>query len=70
MNKPITVAAEEFHNDLIDLINNSGLPFFIIESMMKDLMQEIHSASEKQLMIDKEKYNKFLKESISEKDGV
>lgn len=69
MNKPITVVADEFNNQLVNLVNNSGLPFFIIENIMKDLLSEIHSASKKQLEIDRTKYNDFLKQSKAESDG-
>lgn len=70
MNKPITVAADELNNQLIDLINNSGLPFFIIESILKDILQEVHGASKKQLEIDKKIFQKSLSKTASEEDGV
>lgn len=69
MKKPITVATEEFSNQLVDLINNSGLPFMIIEYEMKSLLSEIHSASKKQLELDKKEYEDYLKKTTSEKDG-
>ena len=62
MNKPITIIAEEFNNQLTDLINKSGLPFFIVESIMKNLMSEINYASKKQLEMDKAKYALSLKD--------
>ena len=69
MNKPITIIVDEFKNKMVNLINNSGIPFFIIESILKDLIQEVHIASQKQLESDKARYNKTLNESKSEKDG-
>lgn len=61
MNKPITIIADEFNNKLVNLINESGLPFFIIESIMNNLINEIHYASKKQLEMDKTKYLNSLK---------
>lgn len=61
--KPITLVKEEFVNNLVDLCNNSGLPFFIIESTLKDFIQEVHIASQKQLEADKVQYETALKES-------
>lgn len=68
MNKPITIVADEFKYKMVDIINNSELPFFIVESTLKDLIQEVHIASQKQLESDKSLYNKILNESKSEKD--
>lgn len=61
--KPITLVKDEFVNNLVDLCNNSGLPFFIIESTLKDFVQEVHIASQKQLEADKVQYEIALKES-------
>ena len=55
-NKPITVLRDEFINKAVELCNDSGLPFFVIEDVLKNLLQEIHSASLKQLEDDKKRY--------------
>ena len=68
MNKPITILADEFKTNLVNLINNSKLPFFIIESIMKDCINEIHVASQRQLEMDKIKYNES-QSKCEEKDG-
>lgn len=57
MNKPITILVEEFKSKQIDLINNSDLPFFAVESVLKDCLNEVHIASIRQLEMDKSKYN-------------
>lgn len=69
MKKPITVAIDEFSNQLVELINNSELPFIVIEYEIKNLLSEIRIASEKQLRIDKKAYEEYLKKTTSEKDG-
>lgn len=63
--KPLTLVKEDFTNSLVDLCNNSGLPFFIIENVLKDFIQEVHIASQKQLEADKAQYNKALKDTKS-----
>ena len=55
-NKPITLIREDFIQDMVSLCNNSGLPFFVIEDIIKNLLREIHEASEQQLAADKQKY--------------
>jgi hypothetical protein len=55
-NKPITIIREEFIQALVELCNNSGLPFFVIEDVLKGMLQEVHSANLKQLEEDKKRY--------------
>lgn len=58
--KPITLVHEEFVADLTSIINNSKLPAFIIEPVLKDLYLEIKAMSQRQLARDKEIYNQSL----------
>lgn len=59
--KPITIIADDFLNNIVDLINNSGLPYFIIESILKDCVDKVHMASQQQLKLDKKHYEQELK---------
>ena len=45
INKPLTIARQEFIDSVIDLCNNSNLPYFCMESIIKDILSEIHQAS-------------------------
>lgn len=54
--KPITIAREDFKNSLITLCNDSELPFFCIEDILKDLIQQVHAASLEQYQRDKGEY--------------
>lgn len=64
MNKPITVAYEEFKQELADLINKSGLPAFVIEPVLQNYLNETRVAADKQYKIDKERYDNSLKENV------
>lgn len=58
--KPITVAHAEFMGELVKVVNDSQLPFFIVESSLKEFISELHDASIKQLDADKMKYSQQL----------
>lgn len=55
-NKPITVVREEFISSLCALINNSGLPMFAIESILRDIAAETKVVAQKQYEIDKKAF--------------
>lgn len=61
--KPITVVRAEFIEKLADTINNSMLPAFIIEPILKDMYLETKAMSQKQYEIDKSNYEKNLSDS-------
>lgn len=58
--KPITLVREEFITNMVDLCNNSGLPFFIVEDVLKSLLQEIHIAARQQLEADTKAYSQQI----------
>lgn len=66
MNKPITVVYEDFKQELADLINNSGLPAFVIEPILQSFLEETRVVVKKQYQIDKDLYEKSLKEECKE----
>jgi hypothetical protein len=66
MNKPSTIIYEEFKQDLANLINNSGLPAFIIEPVLRDYLIEIKTLAQKQYQADKAEYEKSLANQIKE----
>lgn len=61
MEKPITVIYEEFKNELASLINNSGLPAFVVEPVLQDYLNEIKMIKERQYQIEKAQYEESLK---------
>lgn len=56
MDKPFSILCEEFRQGLTNLINNSCLPPFVIESVLKNYTNEINSLVRNQYQIDKAKY--------------
>lgn len=58
--KPISVARAEFVSKLTDLINNSMLPPFIIEPILKDMYNDVRVLAQKQLEADTKKYQEQL----------
>lgn len=62
ISKPITVAREEFKQDILNLCENSGLPPFIVEDILKFFVEQVHIASIEQYKKDKEEYEKSIKQ--------
>lgn len=60
MNKPITVMYEDFKQEMVSLINNSGLPAFMIEPVLRDCLDEVRLLAKKQYLTDKEQYENAL----------
>ena len=58
--KPITMVIEDTKNNLINVINQSGLHPFILDSIMKELHNEIHISYLKQAQMEDENYNKSI----------
>lgn len=58
--KPITVARAEFISSMTSLINNSGLPPFIIEPILKDMLYDVRIMAQKQLEQDTASYHEML----------
>lgn len=69
MNKPITVVREETKKNLADIINNSGLPAFIIEPILMEFLNETRIAAKRQYELEKAQYEQALIQE-SEKENV
>jgi hypothetical protein len=62
MNKPFTLVYEDFKQELANAINNCGLPALVIESILRDYLNEIRAVAQSQYHSDKAKYEAYLKE--------
>lgn len=60
MEKPIRLKLKEFKNNLVTLINTSGLPLFVVEPIMKDILQEVQIKMEQEYQQDKMTYENSL----------
>lgn len=54
--KPITVARYDFISAMTDLINNSNLPPFVVETILKDFYSDVKILAQQQLESDMERY--------------
>lgn len=67
MDKPISVVIEEVEKNLIDTINTSNLPAFVIESILYKLFNEAQIAKKRQYDMDLKKYQESIhQESIKQ----
>lgn len=62
MEKPLTVARQEFAENIVEVINNSGLPAFVMLEIVQSCERELTKLSQQQYEKDKEKYEKSDKE--------
>lgn len=58
MNKPISIAIHDFKESLIDLINNSGIPFSIMSEIINNFQREVNEASKLEYEKAKNEYDK------------
>lgn len=68
MNKPSTIIYEEFKQELANLINNSGLPAFIVEPVLQNFLNETRMAMQRQYQADKAEYDQYLAEQQVSKE--
>lgn len=68
MNKPITIAREEFLNGLINLVNNAGLPAFIMRETMGNVYTELQRLEKEQLERDKTAWEHTMAEEKGEEN--
>lgn len=69
MNKPLTVAADEFTQAVIHHINTSGLPAFVLAHLLEDIVKELKNVSADQLRKDNDVWNKHQEEQDRMKEA-
>ena len=60
VNKPIMVARQEFIENLIGLVNNSGRPAFVMQPIVKDIANELANSVNQQFLAEKQQYEEAL----------
>ena len=68
MNKPFVVKRQEFINNLTNLINESDLPPFVIEPILKEYHSIVVEAHMEQLRIEAEQWAKAQKEKAESEE--
>lgn len=63
MEKPTTIACKEFRQKIIDSINTSRLPAFVIVLILESALNDVKRIEEMQYAADKEAYEKSLIDS-------
>lgn len=52
MNKPITIARQEFTQAIVDAVNNAELPMFVISDILKSALTEVDKLAQAQYEAD------------------
>lgn len=68
MDKPLTLVAYDFENSLIDIVNSSGLPAFIVRPIIERILTSVKQAEQRQLKTDMEVYEQSMKKEKGESD--
>ena len=66
MNKPLTVAREDFAKEIIGAVNSSGLPAFVVREVLQNVVQEVQKLEAAQLQADREAWEKAEKTETPE----
>lgn len=64
MEKPITLMIEEFRRDIVTIINNSVLPAFAVDMVLKDISRDVSYNAK--ALAEQEKQNYLL--SLNDKE--
>lgn len=66
MNKPANLIVEETKENLTKVINESGLPPFLLELIIRDIYNQISFLKQKELEKSKKDYEESLKKDKKE----
>ena len=69
MTKPANLIIEETKENLVKVINESGLPPFLLEPILKDLYNQISILKQQELEKSKQEYENSLNQE-KEKKGA
>lgn len=58
--KPITVARQDLLTALVDDINQSGLPAFIVSGVLSDISASVNKLAQEQLVTDTQSYQEQM----------
>lgn len=68
MNKPITVLYNDFSRSLISLIENSGLPAFVIRQTMTEVIDTIKQLEQQEFKRDVNTWNNYQQQLTKQQE--
>lgn len=68
MEKPLALRKADFCKGLVELINGSGLPAFVIADVIRDLSEKTAALAQNELEAETAAYFKAIKEAESNED--
>ena len=66
MEKPISLKIKDFKNDTVNLVNTSGLPLFVIEPILREVLAAVQTKANQEYLQDKAQYENSLVEQSAE----
>ena len=66
--KPISVVRQEFIDQLVNDVNNCGLPLFVVEPILQDILYSVKAAAKQQYETEKAQYEQQLQEQKEKKN--
>lgn len=67
MNKPANLIVEETKENIVKIINESGLPPFLLEPILKDLYNQVSILKQQELEKSRQEYEDSLKQEEKKK---
>lgn len=69
MNKPADLIVEETKESIVKIVNESGLPPFLLEPILKEIYNQVNILKQQELEQSKKQYENSLKNE-KEKKGA
>lgn len=69
-NKPITLVREEFMSGIVRLSGESGLPLFIVEDCLRQLLNGVSELARQQLEEDRQAYMQAMAMAAAQEQSV
>lgn len=66
--KPISVIRQEFIDQLVNDVNNCGLPLFVVEPILQDILYSVKAAAKQQYETEKAQYEQQLQAQKEKKN--
>ena len=68
--KPIIILKKEFTDKVVELVNTSGLPLFVMEPILQNILNAVHMGIEQEYQNAKSEYEAALKKEEQDKSEV